>query len=82
MAGFPCSAVGGYVAGRLKASVIPSGAASGLAAAILLTLYTSASFGDWTRSATFGLMMAIIWIIGGVLGDLAAVMGKKNIMFK
>ncbi|MDD5474043.1 MAG: hypothetical protein PHU34_07825 [Candidatus Methanoperedens sp.] len=79
LAGFPCSAVGGYVAGRLKASAIPSGAASGLVAAIILTLYMSVSYGDWTRSVMFGVIMAIIWIIGGVLGDLVAIMGKNKI---
>jgi len=74
----PCSIVGGYAAGRLKVSMIPSGAASGLAAGIILMLYAGISYGDWPISVTGGVIMAIIWIIGGVLGDLLAIIGKNR----
>ncbi|MCZ7355764.1 MAG: hypothetical protein O8C66_02225 [Candidatus Methanoperedens sp.] len=78
MAGFPCSKVGGYVAGRLKTNVIPSGAASWLVASIILMLYTGISYGEWPRSLVFGAVMAIVWIIGGGLRDLIAIMGKNE----
>jgi len=77
LAGFPCSAVGGYVAGRLKESEIPSGAASGLIASTILILYTGISYGDLPRSVMFGVIMAILWIIGGIVGDLLAIIGKR-----
>lgn len=76
LTGFPCSIVGGYVAGRIKSGV-NSGAASGLAAGIMLLFYTGLSYGDWERSITAGVIMTIIWIIGGATGDLLAIMGKK-----
>ncbi len=78
LAGFPCSAVGGYVAGRLKTSEIPSGAVSGIIACVVLILYMGISYGDWSRSVMFGVIMGILWIIGGVLGDLIAIMRKNR----
>ncbi len=77
LAGIPCSAVGGYVASRLKESVVPAGAASSIIGGIVLILYVGINYGDWPRSVTGGVIMAIIWIIGGVLGDLLAIIGRK-----
>lgn len=75
---FPCSIVGGYIAGRLRTNGIPSGAASGLVAGFIVVIYMGGNYGDWQRSIMFGAIIVIIWVIGGGLGELISNIGNKK----
>lgn len=78
VAAFPCSMVGGYVAGRLRTNGIPSGAVSGLVAGFILIVYVAESTGEWHRSMMFGVIMITAWIIGGGLGELIYNVSNKK----
>ena len=65
----PCSMVGGYIAGRLRTNGIPSGPVSGIIAGIVMMIDMIVREGD-VRSTMFGIIITIIFIIGGGLGEL------------
>lgn len=64
-----CSMVGGYIAGRLRTNGIPSGSISGIVAGIIMMFDMIIREGD-SHSTLFGIMITVIFIIGGGLGEL------------
>ncbi|VVB88712.1 Uncharacterised protein [uncultured archaeon] len=68
---------GGYIAGKLRTNGFSSGPVSGLVAGFIVMLNMAVNENDW-RSIFFVIIITIIFVVGGGLGELIFNISKKK----